>query len=528
MITYLTQNEMKYFASIAKGKKILEIGTFDGGSASIFCSNGAKEVVTIDIFEPEKITTEGGKSEYTELFKKHSIRYEEVIERLSKFKNCKVIKGDSGEVLKSLPENYYDFIFIDGDHTYEGAKSDYELCKKLVKKNGIIAFHDCQPKFPGVMKAVSEVDMNKKDQIDSLSIFKNGHTITVEIPTKNRYFSTLPMTLIGVAQQTVVPDKVLIIDDSDSNVDIRKIPIYQYIIGLFSIKNIEWEVIFGKKKGQVLSHQTALEYAKTEMIFRLDDDLVLDNNVIETMIDTFDKNKDAGAVGVLIHHTDRPILDLPLNAKGKIIPCLESQPVEWYNHPDGEIKEVEHLYSAYMYKKDLGIKAGGYPMYLSPVGHHEETIFSHKIFRLGYKLLVNPNSKMYHFRNPEGGIRSYTDNKLWEDDHVKYINQLKEWGYNWKNEKHVILENGMGDHIIFKKVLQDMKNKFKDDRIIVFCCYKEIFEDDNVDLYPLSVARDMFGHTCDFHNVYAWCKKNNWNKSLEDAYREMYLEGNLK
>jgi cephalosporin hydroxylase len=35
-----------------------------------------------------------------------------------------------------------DFLFIDGDHTYHGVKQDYELYGPLVRKGGIIAFHD--------------------------------------------------------------------------------------------------------------------------------------------------------------------------------------------------------------------------------------------------------------------------------------------------------------------------------------------------------------------------------------------------
>ena len=35
-----------------------------------------------------------------------------------------------------------DFLFIDGDHSYEGVREDYHLFSKFVKKNGIIAFHD--------------------------------------------------------------------------------------------------------------------------------------------------------------------------------------------------------------------------------------------------------------------------------------------------------------------------------------------------------------------------------------------------
>jgi predicted O-methyltransferase YrrM len=38
-----------------------------------------------------------------------------------------------------------DFLFIDGDHTYEGVKGDFEMYGPLVQKGGLIAFHDiCQ------------------------------------------------------------------------------------------------------------------------------------------------------------------------------------------------------------------------------------------------------------------------------------------------------------------------------------------------------------------------------------------------
>ncbi|MDZ7696335.1 MAG: class I SAM-dependent methyltransferase [Deltaproteobacteria bacterium] len=35
-----------------------------------------------------------------------------------------------------------DFLFIDGDHRYEGVKADFELYAPLVREGGIIAFHD--------------------------------------------------------------------------------------------------------------------------------------------------------------------------------------------------------------------------------------------------------------------------------------------------------------------------------------------------------------------------------------------------
>ena len=35
-----------------------------------------------------------------------------------------------------------DVLFIDGDHSYEGVKKDFELYEPLVKKGGLICFHD--------------------------------------------------------------------------------------------------------------------------------------------------------------------------------------------------------------------------------------------------------------------------------------------------------------------------------------------------------------------------------------------------
>jgi cephalosporin hydroxylase len=35
-----------------------------------------------------------------------------------------------------------DFLFIDGDHSYEGARADFEIYGPKVRKGGVIAFHD--------------------------------------------------------------------------------------------------------------------------------------------------------------------------------------------------------------------------------------------------------------------------------------------------------------------------------------------------------------------------------------------------
>jgi predicted O-methyltransferase YrrM len=41
-----------------------------------------------------------------------------------------------------------DFLFIDGDNTYEGVKKDFEMYSLLVRNGGVIAFHDICPHPP--------------------------------------------------------------------------------------------------------------------------------------------------------------------------------------------------------------------------------------------------------------------------------------------------------------------------------------------------------------------------------------------
>ena len=45
-------------------------------------------------------------------------------------------------LMQVLGNRTIDFLFIDGDHTYQGVKMDFEMYSPLVRKGGLIAFHD--------------------------------------------------------------------------------------------------------------------------------------------------------------------------------------------------------------------------------------------------------------------------------------------------------------------------------------------------------------------------------------------------
>ena len=65
-----------------------------------------------------------------------------------------LIRGDSHssgtfvDVQRRLGDRPLDFLFIDGDHTYEGVQRDFRLYNSLVRPGGLIAFHDIAPPRP--------------------------------------------------------------------------------------------------------------------------------------------------------------------------------------------------------------------------------------------------------------------------------------------------------------------------------------------------------------------------------------------
>lgn len=68
----------------------------------------------------------------------------------------KLLKNHS-DIIQVLPNNYLDWIYIDGAHDYNSVKYDLNVSLPKVKKGGFILGHDYHPtNFAGVVQAVDE------------------------------------------------------------------------------------------------------------------------------------------------------------------------------------------------------------------------------------------------------------------------------------------------------------------------------------------------------------------------------------
>jgi predicted O-methyltransferase YrrM len=119
-------------------KYILEIGTANGGSLFCFCKLAREDATIISIDLP------GGKfgGGYPEWKIPIYQAFAKENQKLYLLRKDSHREETLEEVKRILNGNQLDFLFIDGDHSYEGVKKDFEMYSPLVKKEGIIAFHD--------------------------------------------------------------------------------------------------------------------------------------------------------------------------------------------------------------------------------------------------------------------------------------------------------------------------------------------------------------------------------------------------
>lgn len=334
-------------------------------------------------------------------------------------------------------------------------------------------------------------------------------TVTAVVCTKDRYFTSLPNCLMSIAMQTVLPDALFIYDDGEQK-DLRQEAVYQNLFALFTQKGIDWQVKFGARKGQVFSHQASLSEANTSWIWRIDDDNVMEANVLEKLLSNIADN--IGAVGGLVLDPKIPLSSHRL-ASNKMEDIYMGLNVQWFK--DSPKQEVDHLYSTFIYRKDV---APAYCMSLSRVGHREETIFTHELKRKGFKLIVDPAAVTWHLRAPTGGIRSESDTSLWGHDDQIFAEKLKEWNIKPRSIKLCVLDNGLGDHLIFKSVLQELKAIHKN--LVLAVCYPSVFENEGVELISIAEAQ-MATNTAEL-NIYKKMWDWNWKWSMADAYRRLY------
>jgi predicted O-methyltransferase YrrM len=122
-----------------KPKTILEIGTAKGGTLFLLCRVAAsKDAKIISVDLPGGEYGGGYPQKKVPLYKSFAL----TSQKLHLVRGNSHLKKTLEKVRETLRGRKIDFIFIDGDHTYEGVKRDFNLYGPLLRKGGLIGFHD--------------------------------------------------------------------------------------------------------------------------------------------------------------------------------------------------------------------------------------------------------------------------------------------------------------------------------------------------------------------------------------------------
>ncbi len=218
----------------------------------------------------------------------------------------------------------------------------------------------------------------------------NFPLVSVVIPTHNRKDKLIRL-IDSILRSNYPKDKLEIIVVDDASTDgtyeeiTRRYPWIKYI-------RHDEETLIAK------SRNDGLLAASSEFVFFVDDDNIIDKNCIKILVDIMLKHKEIGVAGSVTYYLEKPNTIMYAGAiYGKF---SRDTKFLFHNTKDNgflkhKILEVDGIANSYMFRRSVAIKAGLIPWKRIP-WNGEDGYLQYKIKKLGYKVVVVGDAKVYH------------------------------------------------------------------------------------------------------------------------------------
>ncbi len=121
-----------------KPKVVVEIGTAKGGTLCILCCVAEPTATVISIDLPGGVHG-GGYPRWRSIIYR---RFAQPKQSLHLLRLDSHLTSTLDQLKAVLPAGGIDLLFLDGDHTYAGVKQDFEMYSPLVRRGGLVVFHD--------------------------------------------------------------------------------------------------------------------------------------------------------------------------------------------------------------------------------------------------------------------------------------------------------------------------------------------------------------------------------------------------
>lgn len=127
------KNTLKY---IKEGDVCAEVGVWQGCLSSQILERKPAKLHLIDPWKTQNVI---GRC-YSIKQEKMNIVYEDVLNKFGQLSNVKIHRAFSTEV--SFSNQYFDWVYIDADHSYDAVKKDLAYYYPLIKKGGYLCGDD--------------------------------------------------------------------------------------------------------------------------------------------------------------------------------------------------------------------------------------------------------------------------------------------------------------------------------------------------------------------------------------------------
>jgi predicted O-methyltransferase YrrM len=157
---------------------VMEIGTYRGGTLFLFSRMADAKATVISVDYPMTFMGHLYRILQGPILRRFASRGQSIF--LLRNNSHKLQTVDS--VRKILNGRKLDFLFIDGDHSYEGVKQDFEMYKGLVKEGGFLAFHDiCPGPSPSIQVSKLWQELKGQFNVSEFIDASAGHTAGIGV-----------------------------------------------------------------------------------------------------------------------------------------------------------------------------------------------------------------------------------------------------------------------------------------------------------------------------------------------------------
>nr|HID60081.1 glycosyltransferase [Desulfobacterales bacterium] len=245
-----------------------------------------------------------------------------------------------------------------------------------------------------------------------------GFRTSAIIPTYNRP-EDLKNCIQSILNQTVKPDEIIIIDDGNLN----EVPLQSEC----EQKGIDLKYVKKKVQGVCQSRNLGVRLSTGDILFLLEDDIVLLDDFFEQILKTFEEysNGSLGGVGGVIHNIDfskrgkrilmffyRMFLLTGLQ-EGKILRSGFSTDYGTTQSPPREVFKVDFLTGGgSAFRKEVFDSFRFSERYQTQSGYAqgEDKEFSYRVSK-EYNLLINPDARFYHYPAEKTGHNKFIKGK---------------------------------------------------------------------------------------------------------------------